>query len=55
MPVVSVGVTFAAVQDVPPFQESWTHIAGVPEVESDRASRRTSIPWTAWPAGTASP
>jgi hypothetical protein len=53
--VPSVPVAFAAVQVVPPSQDSCTHILGVPEVLSDRASSRTSIPAIAEPAGTEMP
>jgi hypothetical protein len=53
--VPSVPVAFAAVQVVPPSQESWTHIVGVPEVLSARESSRTSIPAIAEPAGTEMP
>jgi hypothetical protein len=53
--VPSVPVAFAAVQVVPPSQDSCTHILGVPDVLSARASSRTSIPATAEPAGTVMP
>ena len=49
--VVSVGVVLAVVQEEPPFQDSCTHIAGVFAVLSASASRRTSIPLIATPAG----
>ena len=42
--VPRVGVVLTAVQLVPPSQESSTHMKGLPEVESARASRRTSMP-----------
>jgi len=53
--VPSVGVAFAAVQVVPPSQESCTHIRGEPDVLSARASRRTSMPAIADPSGIAKP
>ena len=42
--VVSVASVFAAVHDVPPFQESSTLMLLVPEVLSSRQSSRTSMP-----------
>jgi hypothetical protein len=53
--VPRVPVVFAAVQVVPPSQDSCTHILGVPAVLSARASSRTSIPAIAEPAGTEMP
>ena len=53
--VDSVDVTCAAVQDTPPSQESSAHILGEPDVLSARASRRTSMPLTAAPAGNVIP
>ena len=53
--VVSVGVDWAAVHVAPPSQESSTHIRGEPDVLSTRASRRTSMPCTLAPAGSAIP
>ena len=55
MLVVNVGVACAAVHETPPSQESATHIRGEPDVLSTRASRRTSMPLTAAPAGTVIP
>jgi hypothetical protein len=53
--VPSVPVVFAAVQVVPPSQESCTHIRGDPDALSARASRRTSMPAIADPPGIAKP
>jgi hypothetical protein len=44
--VLSVLSVFAAVQEVPPSQESWTLMLLVPEVLSSHQSRRTSMPVT---------
>ena len=55
MLVPSVTVDFAAVQVVPPSQESCTHITGELDVLSARASRRTSIPLIVAPVGMEKP
>ena len=55
MLVPRVAVDFAAVQVVPPSQESCTHILGELAVLSARASRRTSIPAMAAPVGIEKP